>query len=252
MFDRDLYIQTDTPLKKTLLELFNFKSKLVILDIGACEGEESIRYSRLFPNSSLYAFEPLPKNKILITENIKKYNTKNVILIPLAVSNYNGIFEFFISSGNPENQAENLNWDFGNKSSSLLEPEKKNMPKWLSFENKIEVQTITLETFLIENKIEIVDFIHMDVQGAELKVLEGAKKRLEKVKAIWLEVSNVALYKSQPLTIDVAVFMKKNNFCLVKSSFEGGFGDQLYLNKNYFKTFSFFNRQIQFHLKINQ
>ena len=88
----------------------------------------------------------------------------------------------------------------------------------------------------------IVDFIHMDVQGAELKVLEGAKDNLSKVKAIWLEVSDIKLYENQPLRIEVENFMKDNGFYLYKTVLEGNFGDQLYINKKYFKIFNILNK----------
>ena len=78
------------------------------------------------------------------------------------------------------------------------------------------------------------------------------KENIKNIKSIWLEVSNVELYKKQPLASDVEVFMKKNNFHLAKSKFQGNFGDQLYLNKTYFKTHSFFRNRIQFYFKINK
>ncbi|MES2796047.1 MAG: FkbM family methyltransferase [Bacteroidota bacterium] len=249
IYNRNNYILTDSPLKKDLLKLFKKNDKLTILDIGGCEGEESIRYSRIFPFSSIYTFEPLPENQKLVAENIIKYNAKNVELVPLAVSNENGVSQFYVSSGNPENQSNNLEWDFGNKSSSLLFPESNNNPQWLKFNEIINVQTIALNKFLIKNKIAEIDFIHMDVQGAELKVLMGANDYIKKTKAIWLEVANVELYKGQPLRRDIEDFMNSNEFYLVKSEFEGQVGDQFYLNKRFFKTISFFNKRLQLHFK---
>jgi FkbM family methyltransferase len=247
MYDRENYILTESPLKKDLLKLFDRDDKLKILDIGGCEGEESIRYSRIFPDSIIFTFEPLPKNQKLIIENIEKYEVGNVKLIPFAVSDKAVISQLYVSCGHPKNQPSNLDWDFGNKSSSLLSPESKNNHDWLNFDKKINVQTITLESFLIENKIDEVDFIHMDVQGAELKVLLGAKEFIKNIKAVWLEVSDLEMYKNQPLRADIERFMDSNGFYLIKSVIDGQFGDQFYLNKNYFKTFSMFYRLIQFH-----
>ncbi len=249
IYNRDNYILSDSPLKKDLLKLFSKNDKITILDIGGCEGEESIRYSRIFPFSSIYIFEPLHENQKLVAENIIKYNAENVELIPMAVSDEEGFSQFHISFGHPENQPKDLDWDFGNKSSSLLFPESNNNPQWLKFNKKINVQTITLDNFFIKNKIVEIDFIHMDVQGAELKVLMGTKEYIKKIKAIWLEVADVELYSGQPLRRDIEIFMKSNGFCLIKSKFEGRVGDQFYLNKKYFKTISFFNRRFQFHFK---
>lgn len=247
LYDRNNYILTDSPLKKDLLKLFKKNDKLTILDIGGCEGEESVRYSRIFPFSSIYVFEPLPDNQNLIAENIKNYKTDNIKLIPFAVSDEDGTSKFHVSSGHPERESNELDWNFGNKSSSLLSPEKQNNQTWLLFDKEIEVQTISLHSFFIENKINEVDFIHMDVQGAELKVLIGAKYSLAKVKAIWLEVANIEVYKGQPLRGDIENFMSKNGFYLVKTTMEGQVGDQFYLNKNYFS--SFLSKFIRFHWK---
>jgi len=239
-FDREEYILSQSPIKDDLLKLFNCKDHCLIMDIGACEGEESIRYSRLFPNASIYCFEPLPKNQKKIIENLKKYNVNNVRLIEVALSDEEGGCEFYVSSGHPEQEDKNLNWDFGNKSSSLLPPDKHlDRVPWLKFEEKIKVPTRTLNSFLLKHKIQEVDFMHMDVQGAELKVLKGAGKHIENIKAIWLEVADVSLYKGQATRNMIESFMKENNFYLAKSLVEGEVGDQMYLNKKYFKTFSF-------------
>ena len=175
MFDRESYLKNESPVKKLLLKLFNKTDCLNIFDIGACEGEESIRYKKIFPLASMFLFEPLPKNQKLILENIKNNNLTSFNLIPVALSNNNGRTKFYTSSGCPNNIKKDLDWDFGNKSSSLLAPQLENMPEWLNFNDVIEVQTMTFDFFIEDNQINKIDFVHMDVQGAELKVLEGAK-----------------------------------------------------------------------------
>lgn len=249
MLDREKYILSDSPIKKDLLKFFKRNEKLTILDVGGCEGEETIRYSKLFPNSLIFIFEPLPNNQKLIVNNFSKYNITNANLISKAVSNKSGTAQFFVSSGKPESENEDLDWDFGNKSSSLLEPDKENINSWLKFENKISVETITLSQFFIENKIKEVDFMHMDVQGAEKDVLIGTKKHINKIKIIWLEVADVEFYKNQVLRIDLEKFMKKNNFYLVRSEMEGNAGDQLYANKKYFRRIKVFSKVIYFSKK---
>jgi hypothetical protein len=48
--------------EKQVLELFENDKSIVISDLGACEGESSLRYSRIFPASNIYTFEPIPAN----------------------------------------------------------------------------------------------------------------------------------------------------------------------------------------------
>ncbi|WJS95141.1 FkbM family methyltransferase [Flavobacterium johnsoniae] len=249
MFDRKEYIEEESPVKNVLLKLFKKNEPIIIFDVGACEGEESIRYKKMFSEASIFLFEPLPKNQELIFQNIKKYNLDNVKLVPLALSNKDGFTDFYISSGQPEELQKNFDWDFGNKSSSLLEPQIEHLPKWLKFSNVINVETVTLNSFLEKENIKNVDFVHMDVQGAELKVLMGAREKISSIKSIWLEVSDIELYKNQPLRNEIELFMIENNFYLIKSEFSGQFGDQFYLNKKYYYTFSLFWGKIQFYFK---
>jgi FkbM family methyltransferase len=250
VYDRENYIKEGSILKKLLLKLFKSNDKLTVLDIGGCEGEESIRYSNLFPKSTIFIFEPLPANQMLINRNIIEHKKLNIKLIAKAVSDHDSLEKFYISSGQP-NIENKLDWDFGNKSSSLLMPKIKNNPEWLKFKDEIMVNTITIHSFFEEYCIKIVDFAHIDVQGAELKVLYGAKKRLKNIKALWLEVADIELYKNQVLRPEIELFMRSNNFYLVKSEMTGKVGDQFYINKKYFHIFPFFNSGIFFKKKIN-
>src|ERR1700761_3727546 len=122
MFDRDAYINSPVDIEYELLLLLERENVQFVFDIGACEAEDSIRYSRLFPHAKVYAFEPRTDNISTGTELIKKYGGKNIILENIALSNTNGVAEFFLSEGRPENMEETKEWDFGNKSSSLLPP----------------------------------------------------------------------------------------------------------------------------------
>lgn len=73
-------------IKKELNFLFDLKAPVIIFDIGACEGESSIQYSRLMPNSRIYCFEPLPENIELIKNNFLKYKIKNAQFFNCALS----------------------------------------------------------------------------------------------------------------------------------------------------------------------
>ena len=235
MFSDVDYLETQLEIESELKSFFNIKNVKNILDIGACDGLDSIKYSKLFSNSIVFAFEPLSNNIDLINKNLINYNVKNVVPIQLALSNKKGKATFYVSSGRPEEIDEDIDWDFGNKSSSLLEPNKTiEIHPWLKFQESIDVQTETLENFLLEKNRLIVDFIHMDVQGAELMVLQGAGKYISKIKMIWLEVENIELYKNQPLASDVEHFLLVNGFSKIKDTVNHIAGDQLWVNYTYF------------------
>src|SRR5687768_10582879 len=118
VFDRSIYINEPTPIEHELKTMFLPNEPIIIFEIGACEGEDSVKYSRLFPNSKIFAFEPIPDNIKLIEKNLLKYNIGNVLFFNKALSDNIGWAEFFISEGKPQNAPE-TDWDYGNKSSSL-------------------------------------------------------------------------------------------------------------------------------------
>lgn len=218
--------------------LFRRFSRITIFEIGACEGEDSIRYANLFPNSKIYAFEPLEKNVLRAKSNIEKYKKYNISIFPFALSDKRGSAKFRVSSGAPNNVADVKDWDFGNKSSSLLQPEKHlDIVKFVNFKEEIDVHTETLDSFCSQHGITDIDFIHMDVQGAELMVLNGAKETIKSIKSIWLEVSRISLYKDQPLYDDIKRFMFDNGYVLIKDTVDNITGDQLYISKFHFPNY---------------
>jgi len=237
-FARASYINQPVPIEEELMVLFKKHAPLTIFEIGACEGEDSVRYANLFPRATIYAFEPLPKNLERISATVAKYDKTNITVVPFALSNITGVSVFYVSSGAPEGEQNNMDWDFGNKSSSLLPPDKHiDIVKFIDFKNKIEVETITLHEFCNKNCIGCIDFIHMDVQGAELMVLTGAKELIRSIKAVWLEVSKVTLYKDQPLYDEVKEFMIENGFVLIKDTVDDVTGDHLYISKHFFPDY---------------
>lgn len=226
------YINSPLEISDELKIIFNGKEVTTLFDIGSCEGEDAIRYSRFFPTAEVHAFEPRPDNLKVIDQNLDRFGKgTHIIVHSVALSDSKGTFDFYMSSGQPDEAAEG--WNYGNKSSSLLPPsvEMEKHTSWLQFNDKISVATERMDTFCSEKNISKVDFMHIDVQGAELKVLEGAGKMLNNTTAIWMEVEAVELYKGQPLKTDVEKFMQSKNFICVLDTVNNVAGDQLYVNE---------------------
>jgi len=227
------------PQEIVLKKLYDQSAPITILDIGACEGESSIRYSKMFPNSKIFAFEPLKKNVEMIERHIKKYNASNVLVKSVCLSDRVGTVEFHVSSGTPEKYKDKeVDWSFGNKSSSILPMggASKEFYPWLNFTEKVEVPSTTVSQFMKDEGLKEVDFVHMDVQGAELLVLAGAD--LNTIKAIWLEVEVVELYKGQPLRSDIEKFFRQKGFIKLIEKFSNATGDQFWIQKKVFDASS--------------
>jgi FkbM family methyltransferase len=78
-----------------------------------------------------------------------------------------------------------------------------------------EVEITTLDFFCQSETVNEIDFIQLDVQGAELLVLKGASSILQSsTLAIVTEVEFTEIYKGQPLFGDVDVYLREQGFTL--------------------------------------
>jgi FkbM family methyltransferase len=131
----------------------------VCLDIGANIGWYSLNLSHHVPKGWVYAFEPLPKTFEYLKANIKLNNFGNV-----------GVYNFGLSD-----EAGHLNFYYydtlsGASSSQELYPEKE--------KTLVRCPVQKLDNFA--SRIPRIDFIKCDVEGAELFVIKGSIKTLEK------------------------------------------------------------------------
>ena len=85
-----------------------------------------------------------------------------------------------------------------------------------------QVRTVSLDAFVRDQALGSIDFIKMDIQGAELDVLQGGAATLGAVLALVTEVEFVPLYKGQPLFADVDAHLRSRGFMLHKFIEFGG------------------------------
>lgn len=78
------------------------------------------------------------------------------------------------------------------------------------------IKTVSLDYFAAENDIGPVDFIKIDIQGAELDVFQGGVSTLRNVVAIVTEVEFVRIYENQPLFGDVCGLLEKSGLSFHK------------------------------------
>jgi 2-O-methyltransferase len=211
-------------------------SPRVILDIGAADGTDTVRYAERFPSARVFAFEPLPYNVEELQRALESRDLRDrVRVLQVALSDSDGAVDFWVSGGDPPEKLARLvgsapgprGWRY---SSSMLEPHGhlKAFP-WCTFERET-VKAQRLDVLAPEEGIDQIDFAHIDVQGAELQVLSGMGALLGETGAVWLEVSNRELYRGQPLRADVEDFMSRNGFRLaVDGAGDRAQGDQLWV-----------------------
>lgn len=90
-----------------------------------------------------------------------------------------------------------------------------NLPELCNLDFAIEIETTTLDSFCNAEEINTIDFLQIDVQGADLQVLEGASEILKRgVLGIQVEVEFSHIYENQPLFADVDIFLRGHGFTL--------------------------------------
>ena len=167
------------------------KDDPVILDIGCNEGDHTSQFLSLFPRSRVFAFEPDPRAIERFKEKIKD---PRAALYEYAIADRDGEAAFNMSSGKPPGGWPQ-EWDL---SGSLYEPKThlEEFP-WCAFENSIVVPVKRLDTWLSAEGIEQIDLIWADTQGAEMDLIRGGMKTLERTRYFYTEYSNKELFKGQ-------------------------------------------------------
>jgi FkbM family methyltransferase len=151
-------------------------------------------------------------------------------------------FKFFYQALGLKNERRRLYNTMDPRCSSLYEPNEKLLSKYQALEvmylkNVSEIDTVSLDHFCFENKIEKIDFVKIDIQGAELDVFKGAKNILKDVLCIISEVEFVPFYIKQPLFGDIYNFLIKEDFMLIKFlGFGGRFMKPIILNNQVFDS----------------
>ena len=200
-------------MNKPLLELVEFIKKtnidinFKIIEIGAIQIQDQKEpfYELLdyFPSSKIIGFE-LEKE---VCEKMNLNSREGVKYYPYALGKANEKRKLYITK-HP-------------MCCSLYKPNEELIKLYNNFEvaylkEETDIDTISLDYFLDKHKIGNIDFIKIDVQGAELDIFQGASKALKDVLKIVCEVEFVPHYQNQPLFSDVCNHLIKHDLMFNK------------------------------------
>ena len=176
----------------------------IIFDVGCFNGNFSRKlYKDLkLKKENFYLFDANPNLKI---KEFKYFN--EVFSNKISYRKFN-LNNFFPSSGSSLKKTikDDKLWNFSRKLITM----KLNQPFSI-----IKVKTNTLDNFCKIKRIKRVDLLKIDVEGSELDVLRGAKKLLNSVRIIQLEI----LQRKNKFSLEknkILVFLKKFNYRLIK------------------------------------
>ena len=180
-----------------IFDMFRFKSKLQVVDVGAAAIAEIPIYKKLIDMelAHLSAFDGDHRQMEKIVETYGKERVS--------------FFNQFLFDGNKHNV---FLCSPASGMTSLFKPKKEALEYFNGFSQLGEVQSIEeIQTTRLDDvpNLKNVDFLKMDVQGAELEILRNGEKRLKNCLAMQLEVSYFCLYEQQPTFGEIDVCMRK-------------------------------------------
>ncbi len=184
----------------------------IIFDVGANDGSSTIEFAKKDINNTVYAFEANPELCRLI-EN-KTVELPNFKVFPKAVSDFNGVAKFNIAPRH------------GAGCSSLFDYSPHMGEIWKGLKHRfevaetIQVEVITMEKFIEENNVSVIDYFHCDAQGADLKVLKSFGKYIDLLREGVVESSRApetSTYEVDNTFGSLNRFLVEHNFEIMKT-----------------------------------
>lgn len=201
-----------------------------IFDIGANTGQSAKNYRKLFPEATIYCFEPMPETFDTL------YNWS------LTQGGY--VKTYNLALGDEVGQVVMNQHIDHSPSSSLLSSTSLAVELYPQV-SKQKQQLVKLEKLdNLEHEFELKDeiLIKIDVQGYEFKVIQGGQKIFRCASACILEVSSKMLYDGQASFISLISILDKLGFSYIgnlnQSYHEDGsviFFDAVFFHKKYFE-----------------
>ena len=170
-----------------------------IFDVGANIGEWSLIATDIFPDSYIHSFEIVPATFALLSDNVA--SKPRIKPNNFGLSKADGFVDVYL----PEKDT----------TSATLYPVNGAFEQDGWYKSKSTCEVWAASRYLKDNLINSIDFLKIDVEGADLDVLLGFGDDIKKVRIFQFEygVFNIA---SHSLIFDFWHFCKKNGFILGK------------------------------------
>ncbi len=193
-----------------------------VIEAGSWDGSDTWFFSQHLTEGKVYSFEPFPE--FYYKSAARLFGLPNVELSYMALAEKSQPYTLYVSERNGESWCSN----------SILKPKDHlTAHPTITFEKQIEVQGINLDDWLAEKKVERIDMMWLDIQGAEASVLKAAPQTLKRTKYLYTEVSLIETYENVMLYNDYKQFLESQGFELIHEELPWkDMGDALFVNKH--------------------
>lgn len=183
-----------------------------VLDIGSVNATDSIDLARVFEDATIYTFEPVPANQEICQEHIDSVATdiqERIYLQRIALDNQTGPMAFWELDELAAGKRGKLNRGIGSKY-QIINPD--TQPWEHNVQRQITVVGYRLDDWCKEFNISRIDAIHMDVQGSELDIFNGAGSMLNNVQFIIATVGIKPRYHKHAMKADIDTYLLTQGF----------------------------------------
>jgi FkbM family methyltransferase len=185
---------------------------MVLFDVGAHHGQDSLNITQHNPDIICYAFEPTPELARLLRIAAEARDMKDRYHVyEHAISDFDGEADFHMvqddtGSASLNEFSDNLSETWPNRTDFVVRGSKK-------------VNVYRLDTWLsiFASEITCIDHLHIDAQGCDLAVLKGLGEKISMVQSGVVEVpqeDNLRLYKGQHTKQEALDFLEQNGFVI--------------------------------------
>lgn len=170
------------------------KSNPYILDCGSHIGIASLYFKSRFPDAEIIAFEPDSNNCEIMKRNIKANQLKNITVVNAALAGFKGRVWYYgeIGGDSPDSRGNSIVEEWGNRGTGDM----------------IAVDAVSLKPYINRP----VDFLKLDIEGAERGVLYDIEDQLSYVKEMHLELHQTNTDVDNSELLQVISFLQRNGF----------------------------------------
>lgn len=188
---RRVYFKDPKAFLQSTKEIFNqntykFRSSTqspFIIDCGAYIGTSILYFKDLYPTCKILGFEPDPDNYKILEKNIKTWCFEDVEILNEAIWTSNGFVDFQING---------------------------DMTGHVNEKNSNETTNKVKSTRLLDLLDQKINFLKIDIEGAEYDVFKDCKNNLNNVENLFIEYHS-KFYEEHKL-IEILDILHKSNF----------------------------------------
>ena len=176
----------------------------IILEAGALNGADTVRFAERWPHATVHACEPVPAAYLEVARRTR--GRQGIHIYEVALGDTDGRQTMVLDIVDDPDQVS------GGSSSLLTPTGHLGFFPEVVFSDRVDVDVVTLDTWARQHAVDRLDLAWLDLQGMELPVLQAAPEMVGRIGAVCLEVAKEELYAGSALYSEIVTWMGDHGF----------------------------------------